>query len=242
MLVEGYLSNDWYFQRERVGRIEGDVIQLLRHTRYGIDDKLGIPRRVRVVNVLYELDQPGEWYFDHADGTLFAMICAKRPAYRKPLMPEGVGLYRSTDAAETWQKVSATETLLYPKDFTVHPDYSDIILIGACDSSWEDESGGLWRTTDGGRSFQRIGRRARQTFGGYFHPNHEGWIYMTLTEGAAGAGLWLSRDNGRQWNAFHDLPFSNIQRVVLDRADGRRMYVTTFGGSVWRGPITPNNR
>jgi hypothetical protein len=93
---------------------------------------------------------------------------------------------------------------------------------------------------DSGQTWQRIGRQARQTFGGYFHPKHDGWIYMTLTEGAAGAGLWLSQDNGRTWQAFDDLPFSNIQRVSFDPSDDAVMFVTTFGGSVWRGPAVPH--
>ena len=179
--------------------------------------------------------------FLHTDGTLFAMVCAKRPAYRKPLMSEGVGLYRSKDGAETWSKVNASQVFLYPKDFTVHPDDSDVILVGTCDSSWEDDAGGLYRTKDGGKTWGRIGRQGRQTFGGYFHPKHDGWIYMTLTEGAPGAGLWLSRDSGRTWEAFNGLPFSNIQRVTFDPSNDAVMYVTTFGGSVWRGPIVPSN-
>ncbi|MFC1712498.1 right-handed parallel beta-helix repeat-containing protein [Candidatus Poribacteria bacterium] len=72
MVVEGYPHNDWFFQRERVGSILDDaVIQLLRHTRYGIEDRMAIPRRVRLVNVLYELDQPGEWYFDQQEKKLY---------------------------------------------------------------------------------------------------------------------------------------------------------------------------
>jgi len=59
---------------------------------------------------------------------------------------------------------------------------------------------------------------------------------MTLTEGAPGAGLWLSQDNGQTWLAFDDLPFSNIQRVTFDPSDDDLIYVTTFGGSIWRGP------
>jgi photosystem II stability/assembly factor-like uncharacterized protein len=113
--------------------------------------------------------------------------------------------------------------------------------LGACDSSWEDHSGGLYRSPDAGDTWQRIGRQGRQTFGGYFHPKFDGWIYMTLTEGAPEAGLWLSRDNGQSWVAFRDLPFSNIQRVVFHPTDERTMYVTTFGGSVWRGPVTPHD-
>ena len=190
---------------------------------------LGDPKNMRVSRVLL-----------HADGTLFAMICAKRPGQGKPLMSEGVGLYRSTDAAETWQKFNASQLFLYPKDFSVHPQDSRKILVGTCDANWEDNSGGLYSSEDGGRTWRRIGREARQTFGGYFHPKHEGWIYMTLTEGAPGAGLWLTRDHGQTWEAFDSLPFSNIQRIVFDPADERIMYVTTFGGSVWRGPVVPN--
>ncbi|MDT8299953.1 MAG: hypothetical protein RQ760_00625 [Sedimentisphaerales bacterium] len=175
----------------------------------------------------------------HKDGTLFAMVCAKRPAYGKPLMSEGVGLYRSLDGAETWEKVNTSQLFLYPKDFSVHPVDSNIILMGTCDSSRQDETGGLYYSEDGGKTWRRIGRKARQTFGGYFHPKYKGWIYMTLTEGATGAGLWLTRDNGQTWEAFDDLPFSNIQRVVFDPSDDDLMYITTFGGSVWRGPIVP---
>jgi hypothetical protein len=63
---------------------------------------------------------------------------------------------------------------------------------------------------------------------------------MTITEGAPGAGLWLTRNNGQTWKAFNDLPFSNIQRVVFDPSNDTLMYITTFGGSVWRGPVVPH--
>ncbi len=191
---------------------------------------LGHPKNMRVYRVAL-----------HKDGTLFAIICAKRPAQRQPLMSEGVGLYRSRDGAETWEKVNASRLFLYPKDFSIHPDNSNIILLGACDASWQDKAGGLHRSEDGGKTWQRIGRRGRQTFGGYFHPKHDGWIYMTLTEGADDAGLWLTRDNGVTWEAFDDLPFSNIQRVTFDQSNDALMYVTTFGGSVWRGPVLPHS-
>lgn len=177
----------------------------------------------------------------HADGTLFAGVCAKRSAPGAPLMSEGVGLYRSRDGADTWEKINGSQPLLYVKDFSVHPTDSRRILMGACDAGRGDTSGGLYMTGDGGTTWRRIGRQGPQTFGGCFHPRHEGWIYMTLTEGAPGPGLWLSRDHGATWKAFDDLPFSNIQRVEFDPTDSMRLRLATFGGSVWRGPIAPDD-
>jgi photosystem II stability/assembly factor-like uncharacterized protein len=189
---------------------------------------LGAPENMRVSRVLL-----------HQDGTLFAMVCARRPASGKPLMKQGVGLYRSSDGADTWQKVNGSQLLLYPKDFSIHPQDSRRILVGACDAGGGDESGGLYRTEDAGATWQRIAREGAQTFGGYFHPQHKGWIYMSLTEGAPGAGLWFSPDNGSTWQPFTELPFSNIQRVEFVPSEAELLYVTTFGGSVWRGPVRP---
>ena len=72
MRAQGYFHNDWYFQDEPVGGIKDGVVQLLHHTRYGIVNKIKtIPRRVRIFNVLCELDEPGEWYFDKKEQRLY---------------------------------------------------------------------------------------------------------------------------------------------------------------------------
>jgi photosystem II stability/assembly factor-like uncharacterized protein len=179
----------------------------------------------------------------HPDGTLFCLVTAM---YRNgEFEPDGVGLYRSKDAAETWERVPQSPLLLWPKDFTVNPKDSKEIYVGACDVRTQrvpgPAQGGLWRTTDGGATWQRIGRQGSQHFGAYLHPSRPGWIYMTLCEGPPGPGLWLSKDNGSTWRPFDGLPFSNIQRVTFDPADKDLLYVTTFGGSVWKGPAEPGD-
>ena len=186
---------------------------------------LGAPANRRVCRVVL-----------HADGTLFALVTAKRQGGR--FLAEGVGLYRSTDGAESWEPVNAARPLLWPKDFTVAAGDSKVIYIGAADADQEAQ-GGLWRTGDGGKTWQLLARKGPQHFGAYPHPKRAGWIYMTLTEGAPGAGLWLSRDDGKTWTAGEGLPFKNVQRVEFDPADDSVIYVTTFGGSVWRGPAEP---
>jgi photosystem II stability/assembly factor-like uncharacterized protein len=168
----------------------------------------------------------------HGDRSLFVLVTAMMDS-RRQFLKEGVGLYRSTDGARRWKLVNQGRRLLWPKDFTVDPDDSKTIYIGAADA--RADQAGLWRTTDGGTTWKRLAKKGSEHFGAYLHPAHKGWIYMTLTEGAPGAGLWLSQDDGLSWKPM-SLPFANAQRVCFDRADPSVIYVTTFGGSIWRGP------
>ncbi len=173
--------------------------------------------------------------FLHPDGTLFALVTALRQNGR--FLPDGVGLYRSRDGAEHWTLVNQSQPLLWPKDFTVDPRDSRILYLSGCNANGQ-QTGGLYRSKDGGATWQRLAQKGPEHFGAYLHPKRPGWIYMTLTEGAPGAGLWLSRDDGATWQPMAGLPFSNAQRVTFDPSDPDHIYVTTFGGSVWRGPAT----
>ena len=69
------------------------------------------------------------------------------------------------------------------------------------------------------RHLDAAAQKGPEHFGAYLHPKRPGWIYMTLTEGAPGAGLWLSKDDGKTWTAMDGLPFANAQRVGFDPAD-----------------------
>jgi photosystem II stability/assembly factor-like uncharacterized protein len=169
----------------------------------------------------------------HPDGTLFALVTAKRQGRR--FVESGPGLYRSADGGGSWTCITEGERFLWPKDFTVDPADSDTVYLGNCDADG-DERGGLYRTTDGGRSWKRLAREGRQHFGAYLHPRRKGFVYMTLTEGAPGPGLWLSKDDGRSFRPVEGLPFRNAQRVHFVPGEEGRIAVTTFGGSVWKGP------
>lgn len=154
------------------------------------------------------------------------------------------GIWRSDDGGQTWTERTQGLPWKEVQGFAGGSDAAKNLVMLYCSIRSKDENGlfkgGLYLTGDGGQTWQRIGREGPQTFGGYFHPKRDGWIYMTLTEGAPGAGLWLSRDTGKTWRAFDELPFSNIQRVEFDPANDAVVHVTTFGGSVWRGPATPS--
>jgi len=170
----------------------------------------------------------------HPDGTLFALITAHIGRFR----PEGVGLYRSRDGAESWERITNDPVFLWPKDFEVDPRNSDIIFLGEARARSARQQG-LYRTTDGGTSWKRVARFGREHFGAYFHPRRPGWVYATMCEGKPEYALWLSTDNGDTWKPFKSFPFSNTQRVTVDPDNPDIIYVTTFGGSVWKGRAVP---
>jgi len=172
----------------------------------------------------------------HKDGTLFALVTAKR--VKGEFLKEGVGLWRLAPGAARWEKITASVGLRWPKDFCVDAGDSRVVYLGAADITGE-EQGGLYRTTDGGKAWTRILRKGPEHFGAVIHPTRKGWVYATLCEEAQESGLYLSKDGGATWAPFPGLPFSNIMRITFDPADPSAMFVTTFGGSVWHGPIEP---
>lgn len=171
----------------------------------------------------------------HRDGTLFCLVTALRKDGR--FVAEGPGLYRSGDGGKSWSWINQSKPLLWPKDFDVDPRDSRVIYLGAADPGRDGEKeGGLYKTTDAGATWKRIARQSHDCFGATVDPRNPDRVYMCITEGGSEPGLWRSDDGGNTWRALEDLPFAHIQRVSFDPSDPSVIYVSTFGGSVWRGP------
>jgi len=92
------------------------------------------------------------------------------------------------------------------------------------------------KTLDEGVTWARIARKDGACFGATIHPRKPNWVYLCIAAGETNPGLWLSKDAGNTWKALEGMPFRNAQRVSFDPTDDSLIYVSTFGGSVWRGP------
>ncbi len=57
-------------------------------------------------------------------------------------------------------------------------------------------------------------------------------LYIAGFDSAA----YRSADGGAHWNRIKGYNFKWGHRVILDPNDPAKIYITTYGGSVWHGP------
>ena len=175
-------------------------------------------------------------------GDVFCSITAHRVGARDFPVPGGI--WKSADGGENWTDVTSGLKLHWPGGFALHPDDPNTIYLTAGTIPGGPE-GGVYKTTDGGKTWARvIGDKefAASAPPGYvhcffinLHPDNPDQLYA----GTAGHGLWFSPDAGKTWKRFDRIPFGACQNVTFDPEDRTAMYVTTFGGGVWKGPVKP---
>jgi hypothetical protein len=87
--LQGYWCFDWYEETIRVKAINPDrhSIALAKPSLYGVKQGNPSPRRYRALNLLEELDRPGEFYLDRSTDTLF---------FWPPAEPKGSRIVLST--------------------------------------------------------------------------------------------------------------------------------------------------
>jgi photosystem II stability/assembly factor-like uncharacterized protein len=177
----------------------------------------------------------------HEDGTL---LCAKTIAYVNH-QPIWGGLFRSTDGAETWEKVNKEQPLKYIWGVRMDPRDSNVIYVCCFDIPPEgfaafgtlvpwppSRGGGVFKTVDGGKTWKKI-LNEPWCWDISFDPNDPGMMYVGTFYG----GVYRSIDAGNTWQPLTPLPFVCSQRVTVDPTDHKIIYVTTFGGGVWKGRL-----
>ncbi|MBN1809981.1 MAG: hypothetical protein JW909_13010 [Planctomycetes bacterium] len=166
-------------------------------------------------------------------GAVYVNVGANRKD--RVFSPHG-GLWKSSDGGDTWTEITASVKLVWPNGFAVHPDNPNIIYLVAGTTPAEKQ-GGVYKTLDGGQSWKHIftdGDMPGYCHGMFveLHPDDPDVVYFGGTR-----GLYASPDAGAHWRLLDEIPFAICHRTRIDPNDKKTMYVTTFGGGVWRGPV-----
>ncbi|MEZ4417590.1 MAG: glycoside hydrolase [Gemmatimonadota bacterium] len=164
---------------------------------------------------------------------------------QRPDLSTGDGIYKSTDGGETWNHLGLRDGQQIPQ-IIVDPDNPDRLFVAVLGHPYgPNEERGIFRSLDGGRSFQRVLYKDQNT-GGVdvaFDPTDANTLYAVLWEAregpwengvfrGPGSGLFKSADGGETWRPLTTgLP--SFERDGLSRigitvapSDPRRLYAT----------------
>jgi photosystem II stability/assembly factor-like uncharacterized protein len=187
-------------------------------------------------NAGLEQRQPFAWRITRAeDGTLYLVVARRSERGRIGDADDGA-LYRSTDGAEHWTRMALPPGTNGPNGLTVDPRDPRRLYLAA----WGvfrpggDTGGGIFLSTDAGATWTTVLPRAQHVYDVTVDPRDPSVLYASGFDQAA----YRSADRGATWTRLGGFNFKWGHRVVPDAVDPAKVYVTTFGGSVWHGPAT----
>ena len=140
----------------------------------------------------------------------------------------GDGVYKSTDGGKSWTNVGLKDSG-HISQIWINPDDSDEVLVAAQGPLWNDGGDrGLYRTTDGGGTWDRIleidahtgvnefvvdPRNPDVIVASTYQRRRHVWV---LINGGPGSGIHKSTDRGKTWNKVSTgLPSDHMGRIGL---------------------------
>lgn len=141
----------------------------------------------------------------------------------------GDGVYKSTDAGKTWQHMGLKESHHIAR-IIVHPANPDIVYVAAMGHLFsQNEERGLFKTTDGGKTWKKIlylddktgvidlvmnRRNPNMLYAATYECVRYPW---QLHDGGPGTGIHQTTDGGNTWKKLEGgLPTGTIGRIGLD--------------------------
>jgi len=172
-------------------------------------------------------------------GTLYVLVA--RRSEDGSIGTEGDGtIYKSTDGAENWTRVTMPEGSNAPNGLAVDPSAADRLYLAAWarDTGEHGEGGGIFLSVNAGETWTRVLDRDRHIYDVTIDPRDAKILYASGFESSA----WKSSDRGENWTRIPGFNFKWGHRVIPDPKDAKKVYITTFGGGVWHGSVDGESR
>jgi photosystem II stability/assembly factor-like uncharacterized protein len=185
-----------------------------------------------------EGEQPFAWRLTRADdGTLYLVVARQREEEEEGIGDDGNGaLYRSRDGAETWVKMNLPAGCNGPNGLTLDPRDNRRMYLAAWGryAPEGDVGGGVFLSTDGGETWRNIFGGSQHVYDVTVDSQNPDVLYIC----GFNSGAYRSDDRGETWKRIKGYNFKWGHRVIPDPVEAEKIYITTFGGSVWHGPAT----
>jgi photosystem II stability/assembly factor-like uncharacterized protein len=185
-------------------------------------------------NTGIEQPQPFAWRITRAgDGTLYLVVA--RRSERGEIGDERDGaLYRSTDGAEGWTRLTLPTGTNGPNGLAVDPKDPRRLYLAAWGRATPggDTGGGIFVSSDAGVRWKPVLPAYQHVYDVTIDPRDPSVLYASGFDQSA----FRSTDRGETWTRIRGFNFKWGQRVIPDPRDPAKIYVTTYGGGVWHGP------
>lgn len=173
----------------------------------------------------------------------------------------GNGVYRSTDAGQSWTHLGLTKTRHIGR-VRVHAKDPDVAYVAALGNLWKGtEQRGVYRTKDGGQSWEKV--LYIDKFTGVvdlvMDPDNPNTLYAATYQrlrrtwgfngGGPGSGIYKTTDGGETWDELaNGIPDGDKGRIglaiaetdpntlyaTIEHADSSGTYRTTDAGQSWK--------
>jgi photosystem II stability/assembly factor-like uncharacterized protein len=160
-------------------------------------------------------------------------------------LASGDGVYRSTDAGETWQNVGLHDTRQISR-IVVDPQNANIVYVGALGHAYSpNPERGVFKSTDAGTHWTKVLDQGPETgiadlaiatdhpnilFTATWHTHRPPWSTYAPID-APGSAIFRSQDSGNSWTRVTGLPADDWGRpAIAVSPDGRRVYALIDDG------------
>jgi photosystem II stability/assembly factor-like uncharacterized protein len=167
----------------------------------------------------------------NSDDRLF-LLCARGERNGQTL--DGA-IYFSDDDAASWNQLDLPEGVNGPHDLLIDPENPGITYV-CCWPQREvdrDVGGGVLKTVDGGLTWNQVfDERIRVNTAG-LEPGRPETIFINTFLNAA----YRSENAGKSWERLEGYRFKWGQKAIPDVNHPGMLFLTTYGGSVFYGPV-----
>ena len=180
--------------------------------------------------------EPLAWRLARAsDGTLYVLIARRSEDGSIGSSGDGA-IYKSTNGAESWTPVKLPAEVNGPNGLAIDPKDPNRLYLAAWarDKGMQGTGGGVFLSVDGGKNWKTSLTRDQHLYDVTIDPRNPDTLYTAGFESSA----WRSTDRGEHWTRIPGFNFKWAHRVMPDLEDPNMIFISTFGGGVWHGPVS----
>ncbi len=146
--------------------------------------------------------------------------------------PTAGTLFRSEDYGETWAMVNDNKQLINFRPFY----YSDVFVDPSDHNTLYTLSGAMAKSTDGGRTFERIARDVHGDHQSLWIDPMDGEFVLSGSDG----GMQLSVDGGENFHIFRNFSLAQYYHIFVDDRDPYWVCGGLQDNGNWCGPSRTN--